>query len=241
MVRVKFCGITTLEDAAASIESGADLLGFNFYPRSPRSISPDACRQIVQSLGDVVEQANRPIHLVGVFVNQPPEEVIAILESCALDLAQLSGDEPAEDLQRIGRQAYKAIRLGRETSLEDAIHNARPRSEAPAFLIDASVPGEYGGTGQIADWSRARLAAQYFPLLLAGGLTPDNVGLAVRAVQPWGVDVASGIESAPGQKDPRKMEAFVREVRRTDVPAAVNPGSSPRPGTTVNRSTERIE
>jgi phosphoribosylanthranilate isomerase len=213
MVRVKFCGLTNLEDAAAAVELGADLLGFNFYPKSPRYISAQTCRSIVQELAVTVATSGRPVQFVGVFVNQPPQEVTAILQDCGLDLAQLSGDETAEDLQRIGPAAFKAIRLGRDTSLEEAIQAIPPRHSAPSFLVDAGVPGQYGGTGQVADWKQARLVAGYFPLLLAGGLTPENVAQAIAEVQPWGVDVASGIESAPGRKDARLMEWFMEAAK----------------------------
>ena len=215
MVRVKFCGITNLEDAAAAIELGADLLGFNFYTKSPRYIPPPACRSIVQELSVTVAALDRPVQMVGVFVNHLPQEVTAILHDCGLDLAQLSGDEPAEDLLRIGPAAFKAIRLGNDAALEDAIQAIPPRHSEPAFLVDAGVPGQYGGTGRVADWKQARLAAGYFPLLLAGGLTPENVAQAVAEVQPWGVDVASGIESAPGRKDARLMKRFVEAVKGT--------------------------
>jgi len=215
MVRVKFCGITNLEDAAAAVELGADLLGFNFYTKSPRYITPQTCRSIVRELTVTVAALGRPVQMVGVFVNHPPQEVTAILHDCGLDLAQLSGDEPAEDLQRIGPAAFKAIRLVNNAALEDAIQAIPPRHSEPAFLIDAGVPGQYGGTGQVADWKQARLAAGYFPLLLAGGLTPENVAQAVAGVQPWGVDVASGIESAPGRKDARLMKRFVEAVKGT--------------------------
>jgi len=215
MVRVKFCGFTNLEDAIAAIELGADLLGFNFYRASPRGISPADCRTIVQGLGGALARVGRPVRLVGVFVNHPPQEVRAILEHCGLHLAQLSGDEPAEDLQHIGPAAFKAVRLARGASLEQAIANLPPRQGEPAFLIDAAVPGHYGGTGHMTDWRQARLAARYFPLLLAGGLTPENAADAAATVQPWGLDVASGIENAPGKKDSRKMAAFVAAVKTT--------------------------
>lgn len=216
MVRVKFCGITNLKDAAAAVELGADLLGFNFYSKSPRFITPQVCQRILQELAVTVSISGRQVQMVGIFVNHPPQEVSAILHTCGLDLAQLSGDEPAEDLLHIGPAAFKAIRLGKCAALDDAIQAIPPRHGEPAFLVDAGLPGQYGGTGQIADWKQARLAAGYFPLLLAGGLTPQNVAQAVTEVQPWGVDVASGIESAPGQKDARKMAAFIEAVGRTE-------------------------
>lgn len=214
MLRVKFCGFTNLEDAVAAVQLGADLLGFNFYAKSPRYISPQVCQTILQELEESVSASGRQVKMVGIFVNHPPEQVSAILHTCGLDLAQLSGDETAEELQRIGPAAFKAIRLGKGAALEDAILAIPPRHGEPAFLVDAGIPGQYGGTGQIADWKQARLAAGYFPLLLAGGLTPENVAQAVAEVQPWGVDVASGIESIPGRKDAHKMAAFMEAVKR---------------------------
>ncbi len=205
---VKICGITSLEDALAAAAAGAELLGFNFYPKSPRYLTPGACAQIVSGLrGQGVRLTG-----VGVFVNAPVELIATVLDSCGLDLAQLSGDEPVEHVQALAPRAYKALRpTDLPTALEQAQQMARPA--APALLVDAHRPGEYGGTGQTGDWPTARALAAGYPLLLAGGLTPDNVARAVTEVQPWGVDVASGVESAPGIKDPGRMQAFIRAVR----------------------------
>ena len=204
-MHIKICGITSLQDALAAIEAGADYLGFNFYPASPRSISPGACAEISSALIREHPQVKR----VGLFVNMPTDEVRAILDGCSLDLAQLHGDEPPEELAALGTRAFKAFR-GVPLELDGC---ARP--EAPALLIDAAVQGAYGGTGRTADWEGAAALAKKFPLLLAGGLNPDNVAAAVRQVRPWGVDAASGVESAPGRKDAGRMRAFVQAVRKS--------------------------
>jgi phosphoribosylanthranilate isomerase len=140
-------------------------------------------------------------------VNSSVEEMQDILNTCSLDLAQLHGDETVEMLNELDGKAFKAFRGIPETI------NGFVRQEAPAFLLDASVKGVYGGSGVTADWDGAAELAKKYPLLLAGGLTPENVAEAVRRVKPWGVDVASGVESAPGEKDPSRIKAFVRAVR----------------------------
>jgi phosphoribosylanthranilate isomerase len=206
--RVKICGITTRQDALAAVDAGADMLGFNFYPQSKRYIPPEKCVRIVSFLA----QYTARVQLVGVFVNATRAEIEAIADDCHLDLVQLSGDEPSEFLRALGPSALKGIR---PTSLEEAQTDAArfARSVSPALLVDAYRPGEYGGTGHIGDWELAQgLAAQY-PILLAGGLNPDNVAAAVAQVRPWGVDVASGVESSPGKKDAAKMNAFVQAAR----------------------------
>jgi phosphoribosylanthranilate isomerase len=213
--RVKICGITTRQDALAAVDAGADMLGFNFYPKSKRYITPEACWRIVSAL---TQYAKQPlvarITLVGVFVNASPAEIEAIADDCHLDLVQLSGDEPPEFLRALGPSALKGIR---PTSLEeahaDAARFARPAS--PALLVDAYRPGEYGGTGHTGDWELAQKLATQYPILLAGGLNPDNVAAAVAQVRPWGVDVASGVESSPGRKDAAKMKAFVQAARKS--------------------------
>lgn len=211
--RVKICGITTLQDAVAAAEAGADMLGFNFYPHSKRYLTPQACARIVSQL----TRHAPPVTRVGVFVNSPLQEVASILDLCGLDLAQLHGDEPPEFVAACGAQAFKGIRPNSPDAAEsDARRYARPTP--PALLVDACQAGLYGGTGQTGDWAAARALAAEHALLLAGGLNPENVAAAVAQVQPWGVDVASGIESSPGRKDPLKMAAFVRQVRACAAP-----------------------
>ena len=231
MIKIKICGIKTLSDALAAIDSGADYLGFNFYPKSIRFIKKDACAEIAS----VLKREHPHIKLVGVFVNSSVEEIKDILQTCHLDLAQLHGDETPEMVASFNGKAFKAIRLSPSESAETSAHpflhplivsvdplakqsvdtSVHPLSSVdnPVLLIDAAVKGAYGGSGVTADWTAAAELAKKYPLLLAGGLTPDNVADAVRQVQPWGVDVASGVESAPGEKDAGKMSEFVKAVR----------------------------
>jgi len=204
MTKIKICGIKTLPDALAAIEAGADYLGFNFYPKSMRFIEIDACREITS----VLKREHPDIQLVGVFVNSTVDEIKNILESCSLDLAQLHGDETPEMLNALDGRAFKAFR-----GVPQHI-NGFARENAPALLLDAAIKGVYGGTGVTADWSAAAGLAMRYPLLLAGGLTPENVAEAVRQVKPWGLDVASGVEANRGEKDAGKMKAFVQAVKK---------------------------
>jgi phosphoribosylanthranilate isomerase len=206
MTKIKICGIRTIKDALAAMDAGADLLGFNFYPKSPRSIDVGKCRDIMS-----VMRKYGHITYVGVFVNAAVAEIRATMDTCGLNLAQLHGDEAPEIVQSFHGRAFKAFR-GLPHDL-----NGYAREDVPALLVDASVKGAYGGTGVTADWKGAAELARSYPLLLAGGLTPENVAKAVRQVKPWGVDVASGVESSPGVKDAVKMEMFVRAVKSLDT------------------------
>lgn len=206
-MRVKICGITSLEDALAAVEAGADLLGFNFYPPSPRFVLPEVCAEIVAGL------QGTGVACVGVFVNAPLNEIQAILDSCRLDLAQLSGDEPPELVNALGERAFKALRPADSTDLEALLQSYPPRRKAPAWLLDAYRPGEYGGTGTPASLELAGELARRAPILLAGGLRPENVAGVVRRVRPWGVDVASGVESSPPHKDVLRMKQFIQAAR----------------------------
>lgn len=202
MTKIKICGIKTVNDALAAMDAGADLLGFNFYLQSPRYIDVGQCRDIMS-----VMRKYGHISYVGVFVNASVAEVRATIETCGLSLAQLHGDETPQVVKSLDGKAFKAFR-----GVPQGI-KAFAREDAPALLVDASVEGAYGGTGVTADWDKAAELAKQYPLLLAGGLTPENVAEAVRRVNPWGVDVASGVESRPGSKDAGKMNAFVQAVR----------------------------
>jgi phosphoribosylanthranilate isomerase len=221
MTKIKICGIKTVADALAAMDAGADMIGFNFYPKSPRYIGVGQCRDIMS-----VMRKYGHITYVGVFVNASVAAVRATMETCALTLAQLHGEETSEMLNSLYGKAFKAFR-GIPESL-----NGFVREDAPAFLVDASIKGAYGGTGVKADWSAAAELAKYYPLLLAGGLTPENVTEAVWRVKPWGVDVASGVESAPGVKDAKKMKEFVRAIFDTR--------DSELPGTNRSQSKARI-
>jgi len=205
---VKICGIKRIEDAITAIDAGAELLGFNFYPQSSRYITPNNCAQIIAALKDGGKKA---IH-VGVFVNETPDNISAIIEQCNLDLVQICGDESEEEMSELGKLAFKAVR---PKSLEDGDELMRrfSRQNAPALLVDAYKKGTYGGTGETGDWTIASHLARQAPILLAGGLNPENVSEAVAAVYPWGVDVASGVESSPGVKDASKIFAFIKAAK----------------------------
>jgi phosphoribosylanthranilate isomerase len=205
MTKIKICGIKTVDDALAAMDAGADLLGFNFYPKSPRYINVGQCRDVMS-----VMRKYGQITYVGVFVNASVAEIRATMETAALTLAQLHGDETSEMIRSLDGRAFKAFR-----GVPDRL-NGFAREDAPALLVDASVKGAYGGTGMTADWKSAAELAKHIPLLLAGGLTPENVAEAVRQVRPWGVDVASGVESSPGVKNAAKMKAFVQAVKRIE-------------------------
>jgi phosphoribosylanthranilate isomerase len=206
-MKIKICGITRLEDARYALDAGADLLGFNFYPASPRSITPEKCAQILSELNGYQFQK------VGVFVNETPESIQAIMQRCGLDLAQLSGDEPPELLAALRARAFKAIRPPDVVTALDEARSYACSLVSPALLVDAYQSHQYGGTGHTGNWQAARDLANRYSILLAGGLTPENVGCAVDQVHPWGVDVASGVESKPGCKDPFKLSQFINAVR----------------------------
>jgi phosphoribosylanthranilate isomerase len=213
MTRVKICGITRLEDALMAAELGADLLGFNFYSGSKRYINMETCRQICAEF----DRHGFKILKVGVFVNANLDEIEAFLDVCRLDLAQLSGDEPPSLVAALGERGFKAIR---PHSLDEALEAARVmqrRKSPPTLLVDAHQVGGYGGSGKTGDWDIAARLGQESPILLAGGLSPDNISHAIRQVRPWGVDVASGVESTPGIKDKAKMMAFINKVKKEGV------------------------
>ncbi len=207
MVRVKICGITNAADALAAIDAGANVLGFNFYEKSPRRVSEAEAAKIRMQLPKRVEA-------VGIFVNAWPADVIALGKSLKLDAAQLHGDETPETVAEVGASlpVYKAFRVEPEFRLE----TLDEYPEAVAFLFDAASTDQYGGTGRTTDWDVARRAAQTRRIILAGGLKVENVAAAVRIVRPYGVDVASGVESKPGKKDHTRLREFIQEVRRAE-------------------------
>jgi phosphoribosylanthranilate isomerase len=209
MLRIKICGVTTPEDARLAAEAGADAVGLNFYPKSPRFVAPQAAAELVRALPPFAS-------VVGVFVGTPLRQVCAIAYQLGLRGVQTYEDDPpAEDtfpfahvpafrvkdaaaLDRVRRFVEVATRLGRRPS---------------AVLIDSHVEGQMGGTGHAAPWELLRGFDPGAPVILAGGLTPENVAEAVALVRPWGVDVASGVEGAPGRKDPDKVARFIRAAR----------------------------
>jgi phosphoribosylanthranilate isomerase len=217
MTKIKICGVTTFEDALAAAQAGADMLGLNFYPPSPRSISLSQAGEMAAQLRDTLGDGC-PL-LVGVFVNPSADDIFDAVESVGLNLSQLSGDEPVELLAELRGLIVKAIR---PRSIDEAIKQAEgysayaPDSDwLPSLVLDAYHPDLYGGTGEQASAEAALAIKKITPrLMLAGGLTPDNVGERVAAIQPWGVDTASGIEGATkGKKDRERMQAFVQAVR----------------------------
>lgn len=207
MVRIKICGITNLEDALLAAELGACALGFIFYPKSPREVEPEAARQIIAQLPPF-------ILTVGVFVDEELAAVQDLAARVGLDWIQLHGSEPPDYCRSLGRRIIKAFRIRDESSLTEM---ARYQGSVQAHLLDTYKKGQVGGTGETFNWDLARQAWQYGPIILAGGLTPDNIALAIRTAQPQAVDVASGVEAAPGKKDPEKLRAFFEAVRKAIV------------------------
>jgi phosphoribosylanthranilate isomerase len=203
--KVKICGITNAEDAMAAVEAGADALGFVFYRKSPRYIEPTLARQIVMSLPPLVIP-------VGVFVDEDQHLVRSLMDDCGLAVAQLHGTESAIYCKELGRTVLKALRV-KDRSTFLALAEFRGRAGVRGFILDAFSNEAYGGTGQVIDWQLASEAAKAANVLLAGGLTPDNVEKAILAVRPYGVDVSSGVEQSPGRKDHEKVRAFIRAVR----------------------------
>lgn len=194
-VKVKVCGMTSLEDALMAVGFGADAVGFIFYRKSPRFVT----EKIVKSIA-LPPFVNR----VGVFVNETAERINRIADVCRLDTIQLHGDESPAFCRKLRRRVIKAIRLRGAQSLE-----LMPRFEVDGFLLDAYKENLPGGTGMTCDWNLVRRARKFGPVILAGGLNPDNVEEAVGKVQPYGVDVCSGVEKAPGKKDRAKVRDFI--------------------------------
>ncbi len=201
MVKIKICGITNLEDALMAVEAGADALGFVFFQRSPRFISPEQAAAIIRCLPSFVQT-------VGLFVNEESVTVNSTADRCGLDLVQLHGEESADYCSAVNRRIIKAFRVKDASSL-DII----PDYQVAACLLDAWSPSAHGGTGTTFNWEIAARAAASNCIILAGGLTPENVAEAVATVKPYAVDVSSGVESAPGKKDAGLVNCFIRATR----------------------------
>lgn len=208
MVQIKICGITNLEDALAAVEAGADALGFNFYPESPRYVTAQEARSIIEGL---------PAHIlcVGVFVNEEPAKVARIANEAGLSGLQFHGDETPEYTEQfnqslVGRRFHiKALRVRQGFKPETAA-----RYKTDAIMLDAFAPQARGGTGHTFDWEMARRTRELVPkLFLAGGLSPENIEEAVRTVEPYGVDACSCLESSPGRKDQERVSDFIRLAR----------------------------
>ena len=199
---VKICGITNSEDARVAVEAGADAIGFIFVPGTPRYIEAAVAREIAGEMGGTVKK-------VGVFVDEPAEAVNRLAREVPLDLVQLHGAEAPESAQLVEAPVIKVVRV------RGAIDVERLRAyKASAYLLDTYVEGAHGGTGKTFDWDLALpIVRAGLPVLLSGGLTPDNVAEAVRRVRPWGVDVSSGVEAGPGRKDHDKVRAFIANAQ----------------------------
>ncbi|NVO00130.1 MAG: phosphoribosylanthranilate isomerase [Geobacteraceae bacterium] len=198
MVKIKICGITNLEDARAAVDAGADALGFVFYDKSPRNINPALAAQIIAKLPPFIQT-------VGLFVNEETEKINWTADYCGIDVVQLHGDETPEDCLEVNRRVIKAFRIQNNISIEPLKHY-----QVSGFLLDAWSPDAYGGTGRTFNWELAQAAKQYGPVILAGGLSPENIIEAITVVHPYAVDVSSGVESEPGKKDAAKVMEFIR-------------------------------
>lgn len=222
MTQVKICGITRLEDARHAAHAGANMIGLNFYKAGPRYIAPQDAKTIVDALR--AEFGNACPLFIGIFVNLSADDVWWIMNQAGLDFAQLGGDESLDVLKALQGRAFKAIRPQDAGMAQDDMQyyaNATPDDpRIPSLLLDAYHPDLYGGTGEQASTDIAlAIKGQVARLMLAGGLTPENVAQRIQAVQPWGVDVASGVESGtPGQKDHAKITAFLQAVKSVARP-----------------------
>lgn len=205
-VKVKICGITSVADGLAAAEAGADMIGLMFYERSPRHISFELAAEISRALSPFIVK-------VGVFVNPEEDTVMRAIGDCGVSLLQFHGEETPEFCTQFGTMSMKAFRVRDAASLL-----ALPSYPTDAYLLDAYSPDAHGGTGAKFNWDLALEAKTHGkPIFLAGGLTPENVGAAVHQVQPFGVDVSSGVESAPGRKDHAKIRAFIKAVQHSQA------------------------
>lgn len=205
MTRIKICGITNIDDALMAIDAGADALGFNFVPGTPRYLKN------IQAAAKIIEQLPPFITTVGLFVNADAEVVQGTADKCHLDMLQLHGEESPQFCQSLNHRIIKAVRIKNESSVS---HLSDYR--VSGYLLDTYVKGVLGGTGVAFDWQLAVKAKQYGRIILAGGLDPDNVASAVEQVRPYGVDVSSRVEASPGRKDPVKVRAFIQNVKEID-------------------------
>jgi phosphoribosylanthranilate isomerase len=206
MIRVKICGISNLKDALAAIEYGADALGFVFFSKSPRYIAPEKAKSIISSLPPIITT-------VGVFVDEEKKKLEEIVSFTGLDTIQLHGSEPPE-YSNFNKKVIKAIRIKELSDLE----LLKRYNSVSSFLLDTYSPNELGGTGKVFNWEIAVEAKKYGKIILAGGLRPDNVAKAIEVVQPYGIDVSSGVEgNIKGRKDHKKIRLFIETARKASM------------------------
>jgi len=215
MTRVKICGIREEAHALAAAEAGTDFIGLVFA-RSQRQVTPAQAKKIATA----VKKSGNATELVGVFVNMPITKINQIADFCNLDWIQLSGDEPWQYCAELARPIIKAVRVSKHQHPDNictklAIGERVLSTKKHIYLLDSQIKGRYGGTGMTFDWSLAQQAAEQFPVIIAGGLTPDNVAQAIKIASPWGVDISSGVETG-GAKDIAKIMALIEAVRRAD-------------------------
>jgi len=216
MTRVKICGISEQVHALAAAEAGADFIGLIFAPSS-RQVTPAQAKRIAAA----VKQSGHTAEVVGVFVNVTATVVNKIIDVCHLDWVQLSGDESWEYCRELDKPLIKVVRVSHEQSPEEILDFLARGANVLArkkhlFLLDSRAQGKYGGTGKTFDWSLARQIAEHFPVIIAGGLTPENVARAIKVAAPWGVDTSSGVELG-GKKHVARIRAFIEAVRRCDA------------------------
>ncbi|MCX7912266.1 MAG: phosphoribosylanthranilate isomerase [Dehalococcoidales bacterium] len=216
MTKIKICGIKSEEHAVVAAEAGADFIGLVLAP-SPRQVSPATAERIVSA----ARETEKPVMTVGVFVNNDIDTVRRLSRRCGFDWIQLSGDEPWEYCTELEKPVIKALRISRSRPPEQVLQDITRaqkilRGKQAIILLDTHDKSLYGGTGKTFDWDLAVPIARSFPVIIAGGLTPENVGTLIRQAAPWGVDVSSGVESG-GIKDSEKIRKFIEAVRRTDA------------------------
>ncbi len=217
MTRIKICGIKTEEHGLAAAGAGTDFMGLVFAP-SPRQVNVSEARKIITA----VRNAGHAIKTVGVFVNTPLATIISVAGRLDLDWVQLSGDEPPAFCRELGLPVIKVVRVSKVYRPEDILKHMEYTDrllggQEHIFLLDSNAREKYGGIGKKFDWKQAKAITERFPVIVAGGLTPENVGQAIETIHPWGVDVSSGVEITRGVKDVEKIKKFIQAVRRLDA------------------------